>query len=272
MPAVDLERLARQIEAVVAVGTDPHAVARGCLDLLEFYRDRSRHSPVAQRAAARAAAFGAPRPVVRALAQALRQAVRDRPQEALALAASLWQHEARETRSLAIMLLSVVSGDEAAAWAEPRAAACDDFDLLDDLAASGLGRLRREHPQAFLQSAGRWLKADSARLRAMALLSLRAAAEAPNTEAVPAIFHLLPHGLTGHRGISRKALLRLLETLARRSPQETARLVLDHLRSGGVEGAALLQDLLPAFPPSQQARLRKALAELRAPGIMRRTL
>lgn len=271
MPAVDLERLARQIEGVLNARTDPHALARGCLDLLEFYRDRSRHSLVGPRAAARARGLGAPRPVVRALGQALRQAARDRPQETLALAAALWQRGARETRSLAIMLLPEVSGDEAAAWAEPRAAACDDFELLDELATSGLGRWRRERPPGFLQTAGRWLKADSVGLRALALLTLRAAADAPNTDAIPAIFHLLPDGLAGHRGISRKALLRLLETLARRSPQETARLMLDHLQSDGGDGAALIQDLLPAFPVSQRARLRNALAQPRAPGIMRRT-
>ncbi len=272
MPAVDLDRLARQVESLLAAGTDPQTLARGCLDLLEHYRNRSRRSAAAQQVAPRVSAFGAPRPLLRALGRALRDAMRDRPDEALMLAALLWHRESWETRSLAILLLADIAGDEAAAWAEPRAAECGDLDLLDDLAGRGLGRWRREHPEAFLAFAARWLTSDSASLRAMALLAMRAEADQSGSRSIPAILRLLPASLSVSRGIARTALLRLLHTLARCSPREAALLLRDNLASGSADAADLLRATLPAFPEPQRSRLRRALAEQRAAGIMPATL
>ncbi len=272
MPAVDLDRLARQIDALLTEAADTEALGRGSLDLLELYRSRSRRSPGAQRVAPRPGGLGAPRPVVRALAQALRRAMRGRPNEALVLAAWLWHRESWETRTLAIELLADVADDEAAAWAEPRAADCSDLDLLDALCSRGLCRWRQEHPQAFLRSAARWLSSESAPLRAMAYLALRAEAEDTGSESIPAILRLLPASLSGTRGLARAALVRLLHSLARHSPHETARLLHDWLDSGRVEAADLVRAVLPAFPAAQQTILREALAESRPAGIIQRTL
>lgn len=272
MTAVDLDRLARQIDALLAAAGDAYTLARGSLDLLELYRQRSRRTPAAQQVAPGPGSLGAPRPVLRALSQALRQRMRDRPDEALVLAALLWHRETWETRLLAIELLADVAGDEAAAWTEPRAANCGDIGLLDDLAARGLGRWRREQPESFLRTMASWLASDSISLRALAYLVLREEVDERGSECIPAILRLLRASLAGSRGIARTALLRLLQSLARLSPHETARLLHDHLDAGYATAFDLVRAVLPALPAGQQARLQEVLAEVRSAGIMPSTL
>ncbi|MEW6568585.1 MAG: DNA alkylation repair protein [Chloroflexota bacterium] len=269
MPAVDPWRLARQVEAVLASSREPASLTRACLDLFEFYADRARRAVGAVRAAAPTAGFGTPRPVVRALADALRGAFADRPDEALVYAASLWQPDAREPRSLAVALLSGVATEDVAAWAEPRAAATDDFTLLADMAAIGLEKWRSERRQAFMGQVSRWLQSESDRLRALALLSLAAEVEAPSFEDLPQIFRLLAAAPRSRRGPARRALIHLLQLLVRRTPQETARFLLDQLQADPAEGAALIHTLLPAFPARQQEILRQALADQGRLGIIR---
>ncbi len=260
MPAVDPARLAREIDAILEHFGDPGALRRLVLDVLDFYADRARRPGASIHADDAPWAFGVPRPVLRSMGRALRARSVQQPQVALAAAEALWGAGYRETQVLAASILASQAGPQAADWAQPRAEACQDRAALAELAGPGMEGWRRAEPQAFLARASVWLRSANPRLLAFGLLALTAAVEAPGFVDLPAVLRMLA-GVCGEtRGESRRGLVALVRVLARRSPAETARFVLDELEARTPGAERLLRGVLEAFPAPQRERLAQALS------------
>jgi hypothetical protein len=267
MPAVDPARLEREIETLMEAAAEPQALTRRVLDLLEFYAERARRTAGTE-AATPYKAFGVPRPVVRGLGAALRARLGDNPEAALAAASALWGAGYRETQFLAASILGVLQGREAAGWAAARAETCPDAVCLAELARSGLAGWRAAEPQTYLAQTSAWLRSGSERVRALGATGLTALVDDASFEDLPAVFRLLTDlPLAGH-GVFRRALEQTVDALARRSPPEAARFLLDALRLGTPGAASLARRSLPAFPARQRGLLEEALSEGRGAGII----
>jgi hypothetical protein len=114
-----------------------------------------------------------------------------------------------------------------------------------------------------------WIGSPSGRLRELGLDFLFALVEEGGSEDVREVLSLLAaHPMLG-RGQERRALARLLRALAERSPQETARHLIDGVKAGAAASAQIARQVLPLLAERQQRVLEEALARGRASGTMR---
>ncbi len=260
MPSVNPTRLAQQAQGLAELLATPQALQRAAVELFDFYADRTLRSGRRSGAHLSPRAFGAPNPVVRAAERSVAAGARERPECVWPAAQALWRVGYRETSLLAIALLASLAEDEVGQWAAEVAAGCRDPIVLEALADRGLSAWRRADPPRFLRAAGSWLRPKgSVALQAFALLALRAAVHDPEFEDLPGLIKLI-HGLAARvRGERLRALQELVRALARRSPPEAARFLLDELQKGGEPAARLAKRSLEAFPARYQQTIRRAL-------------
>lgn len=260
MSAVNPTRLAMEVEELGDLVTNPAALRRACLNLLDFYADRTHRSGSSTVKRNVSKAFHVPRPVVRALSiklQALTQANSD---IAWPAASALWEAGYREMRTLSIAILHGQTDPSVPQMAEAWASNCSDHTLLAELSATGLEGWRRVDPSKFLTQIAAWSNAKKSSLRMLALLSIHAAVEDPTFEDLPTVFQLC-EGLAGKvRGEERRALYAVVSALARRSPPEAARFLTDELAKGDVGVRRMIEDTLSAFPRRQRELLQRALS------------
>jgi len=270
MPAIDPERLKQQVDRLLNVVSDPVELQRGCIELLDFYADRTLKSIAIGEADETYRAFGAPKPLMRALSFGLRTRLQEQPTSSFPAAAALWEAGYRETRVLASAILGELNGEEVPGWAEIWALACDDQMALWELANQGLASCRKANPTIFLEKVEIWLNSTQKRLQSFAILALHSAVEDPSFEDLPSVFRLLD-GTTGKFGGALfHALNRLISTLARRSPPEAARFLMDELARGSGGAIRMVQNTLENFPARQRSLLEHALSVKNQAGIIRK--
>lgn len=263
MPAVDPARLAREIEQVFEARGEPSLLARRVADLLTLYAERARRA-----GGARGDRLNVPRPVMASVGEAIASSAGVRG-HALELAAALWSLPLQETRILAAEALASCPSREAADWAEARVGETIDVAVLERLAGRGLSGYRAREPQEAMGRAREWIGSPSGRLRELGLDYLFALVEEGGSEDVREVLSLLAaHPMLG-RGQERRALARLLRALAERSPQETARHLIDGVKAGAAASAQIARQVLPLLAERQQRVLEEALARGRASGTMR---
>lgn len=259
MPAIDPDRLTRQVANVAAAIGDPPELRRRTLDLLEFYADRTRRPGPSTQVDDVPPSFGAPRPVMRSLSATLVRAATGRAERALSAADGLWRADCREARLLAAALVGSVEGEDAAAWVERHAAAADDNVVLSEMAGRGLIGWRMSDPLDFVGHMARWLDSSKRSLQHLALLATTSAVEDPEFRQLPRLFSLLSGRSGSYRGEIRKAFTSAVRALARRSPPETTHFLLAELASGEAGAVRLARNILDALPPDNAGRLRQAL-------------
>jgi hypothetical protein len=120
--------------------------------------------------------------------------------------------------------------------------------------------LERSSGRAYVDQVERWLSTSRSVLHALGLRALLAGLEMPELEDLHLAFQALtrlPHPM---RGEARQALGDLLATLAKRSPAETTRFLLEGIdrEQPGIERQA--RSLLARLLPAQRERLSAALA------------
>lgn len=260
MPAIDPDRLTRQVSAVAAAIGDPTELRRRTLDLLEFYADRTRRPGASTEVDDVPPSFGAPRPVMRSLTASLVGAASGRPERALSAAEALWRADYRESRLLAAALVGSVSGDEAAEWVERHAATANDNVVLAEIAGRGLAGLCAADPLALVGHLPRWLDSSKRPVQHLALLAIASAADDPEFHQLPRLFPLLAGRSGSFRGEIRKAFTSAIRALAHRSPPETTHFMLAELASGEAGAIRLARNILDVLPEDSAARLRQAIS------------
>jgi len=255
MPAVELARLERQIEGLRRGFADSARLRREVLDLLEFYASRVRPG----RTAGRTAALGVPTAVLRAIETALRAEARADRHAAAMAGESLWSIPVVEARWLAIALLETQEASGLPPWVEAWAHTADDPALLERLASGPMRRLLADAPRLFWETISAYLASRQVAPATVALLSLREAASSLDDGDLPRFFEVLggaPPTLTGEAW---RAQVDALRAVARRSPAETARFLVDEISRARPGAARLARQTLEAFPPREREHLRRTL-------------
>lgn len=268
MPAINPERLKKQVDRLLDVVTDPVELQRGCIELLDFYADRTLKSIAVGEADETYRTFGSPKPLMRALSFGLRTRLEEQPTSSFPAAAALWEAGYRETRALASAILGDLDGEDVPGWAETWAFECDDQIDLKELADQGLVSWRKADPTAFLERIEIWLGSTQEKLQSFALLALQSAVEDPSFEDLPTVFGLLD-GTTGRfSGALFHNLNRLIDALARRSPLEAARFLMDELKHESRSTKRMVQNSIEKFPARQRDLLERALSAKNQTGII----
>ena len=269
MPAIDPEQLKKQVDSLLDIVSDPVELQRGCIELLDFYADRTLKSIAIGEADETYRAFGAPKPLMRALIFGLRARLEERPTLSFPAAAALWEAGYRETRVLASAILGDLNGEDVPSWAETWALECDDQIALRELANQGLASWRKTDPTAFFERVKIWLGSTEKKLQSFGLLVLQSAVEDPSFEDLPTVFRLLD-GTTGRFGGALFYVLnRLINALAMRSPPEAARFLMDELARGSRGTKRMVKNTLEKFPIPQRELLERALSAKNQAGIIR---
>ena len=259
MPAIDLTRLSREVERLQSVFASPVEVLRGTLDVLDFYAERARRPAVLPAAEDRGRSLDVPAPVLRAIGMGLHRQAAAQPEVRWPVAQAFWDAELRETRILACWILSGLGEGDVAAWVERRAADLDDQAVVTAVVERALLGWRLASGKAYIEQIERWLGSSRSALHALGLRALEAGLEIPELEDLHRAYQALarlPHPV---RGEARHALADLLATLAKRSPAETTRFLLEGIdrELPGIE--RLARSLLGNLPPVQRDRLSAAL-------------
>lgn len=268
MPAVDPQRLRREAAGAAEAADEPGRLRRAVLELLDFYADRTRRPAASGRASTAYRAFGAPRAVGTALGRALDERLGGRVAARLEAAAALWQADYRETRLLAAGLLEPMAEDEIVAWVEARAREAEDPQVLQALAGRALAGWRDAAAGEALPRFQTWCHSPEVGLRALGLHALAALVESPAFDDLPAVCRMLGAMAVPPPGEARRAYAELVTRLARRSPAETTRLLLDGLALRRAGMAAVVRGLLPGFPAGLRRELERALSSPSGPGII----
>lgn len=260
MPAVNPERLKKQVDDLLDLLEDPTAFLRQCLDLLDFYSDRTRRPNMSSTADTMDWDFNTPRPVMRVLINGIVSRAAKQPATLMPVATVLWNAGFRETRLLACTILGCQRRSDVGQWIEKWISDCVDSAAIDQLARLGVTGWREAYFKSYTAKMEKWLKGSLRRLRLFALIALQSAVEDVDFNDLPTIFRILSGASKSVRGESRQALYKLVRTLAKRSPPEATRFLLDELE-GEIPGSRrMIRSLLESFPARQRDLLERALS------------
>jgi hypothetical protein len=260
MTSIKPERLAKEVEEIQNLITDPPRLRSRIVNVLEFYSDRTRRSQTAIRSKGGGRKFGVPSPVMKALERALRQSIVEDPAYASEISEALWQVKYRESRLLAIALLDQNPLNLLLEKVENWSQETKDYEVLGKMAEILIDQWGREGYVDFSEGLSNWLESETLTHKLLAILAMHAAARDPGFEDIPQIFYLIRvHEVVGYSQLHR-GLNDLLRSLIQRSSSETARFLFDVFELNQFNGRRLVKELLPDFPSDDQRRLRQVLS------------
>lgn len=261
MPAIDPERLSREIEKLQSSINNPPVLRQGILELMEYYADRIRRPSEAIRNPGLGKSFDIPKPVLRELRSALMGWVSEEWGWAEAIGEQLWQAPYRETRLMAIDMLKAPCSGDLLQRLETWSLETDDPILLNEIAQSAVDWWRAHDFQAFPERLSAWLQSGKLPLQMLALSVLKLAMETADYQDLPLVFQLLREAPPAPRAALRRALLGLLQALIQASVSETTRFLLDEHFTGGMIDRETIRQLLNALPPPERSLVKRALSK-----------
>jgi hypothetical protein len=215
MPAIDPNRLARQVEDLIAMPDEPLQIARVVRDLVEEYS-----------AQARSSVPSVPRPVIRSLRGALQQHA-----QPMAIGEALWKDSLPDTQLLAAGMLERIEDPEVASTVKRWASQNVPIEIVRELGARSLTGWRLAHPADFMDQVTSWLNEQRGRARVLALYALREIVSDPDFEDLPSVLSLIEGRFDGARGEMREALVALITALEKVAPEETVNFLDDEKAS-----------------------------------------
>jgi hypothetical protein len=271
MPAIQSARLKIHSAELAQQASDPDEFCRAFYEFLDLYADRTY----------RPGLFGTPPPLIHSIrvAQAVMRAVlqelipfavseRD---PALELTDALWAEPCLEFRLLAAYLIGQISPESPdlilnriLAWVEPNT----EERLIDVLIVSGLERVREERPEIYIQQVEIWLRSKKNFEQMSGLKAISPLLTGTEFEDFPLIFRLLAPLIRSSPTSLRPEILAVIETLATRTPQETAYFLENLVKAEGENSIVpwYVRHSLVYFPNDLQIYLRKALRAKRELG------
>ncbi len=260
MPAVNPEDLSQRIESVLMLLGEPRRFARACYELLEFYADRTKRRTTALGQVETARVLRVSRPVLRTLCNEIQHFAHEEEADWLEAAELMWNTGVREGRFVAACLLNKAAQENAPIYAEAWAETCEDVVALERLAADGLSVWREQDPDIFLQVLTRWIDDHHLQVRHLALLLIEnASRDSTFDKYLPETFRIL-HGISVKvRGGSVQSLYRLVRQLAKRSPAETAKFLLDEIKAGHPGVKRLIRNTMESLPDNYREAINRAL-------------
>lgn len=265
MPAVQLSQLSKQIELLLLKWEQPDLFLSQLKDMLEYYSDRL-YQPAEQTPIQPGLSiYRVPAIVLRQMELAFTLKAAKEPEAALSIAEALWKHGFAETYELSAAILGILPSSyhlynmkRIGLWA------------AEDLPASHLGKMIdlatrqiRIHSLADWQAQlATWLQSNHKDQQNVGLLGLLSLARDQKYQNLPYIFRNLLPLVENPPEYLVTDILDILETLAHRSPMETAFFIRQCVHSSTSAATyRLLRRALPALPPSNREALSPLLRD-----------
>lgn len=263
MTAVNPTRLRHQIQELMSYYDSPvrfHQELRGLFSLYANYALRFGDSATLRPLIAM---YHLPHPVFRQLNLDLKPLIEEDPESALALADELWQDTYYEIKRTAIFLIGSLRVDDpqpilqrVKQWLTP------DLDqvLKSDLLSIGTRAVQDAFPKAWEAFVLSLLSQTEPKQISLGIQALAAGSHRQNFTNLPAVFRLASPFIRDPHNAYTRDLERLIETLAERSPNETAYFLRQTLSiSTSPATPRLIKNCLSSFPEDIQADLKTAL-------------
>jgi hypothetical protein len=260
VPAIDLGRLSREVEHLESLFDSPAELTRSALDVLGFYAERARRPSAALVAEKQGRSLTVAAPVLRTMGMGLQKQAAAHPESGWPAADALWDADLREMRILACWVVSGFGDTRVAEWVERRVAGLDDPPVMMAVVDRAFLNWRRLSGKAYVDQIGRWLASSRSVLHALGLRALEAGLEMPELEDMHRAFEALADLPRPVRGDARSAFADLLKTLAKRSPAETTRFLLEEIEADHPGIERLARSLLNSLPLPQRERLTTVLS------------
>ncbi len=263
MPAAELSRLRMQINGLIDRFSDPAGFRLALRDLLEMYANHAYRPGQAVHPQPLLPSYRVPPLITHQLELELGKTCLEQPAQALEVVEALWHDPYLEPRLMAAVLLGAIPASQGEAviqklrdWAVP----AENFRMLDALFRHATTSLRRETPQLLFGLYEEWINSPQTATQSQGIRALIPIIEDEAFENLPPVFRLLSPLVQRSPAALQTDLHAALETLARRTPIETAYFLRQALSmSPGPSVARLIRRCLPLFDPYQQASLRAAL-------------
>jgi len=264
MPAIRPAILKQQSALLAGEFEQPDIYLRSLHHLLDQYANRAYRPGKTGKPKPLLETYDVPVPVLRQLLLDLEPYARRDPEAALILSGVLWNDTYVETRLLAAGLLGKIPSEpeqilsQLNGFLETAANERVIFTLLDQ----GLAWLRKTHPDRIIVQANEWLDSSDDFDRMLGLQILRPLIADPGFENLPVIFNLLaPLSCVAPTRLH-PDLIDVVESLARRSPRETAFFLRESLGMNSCATTAwLIRQVLPVFPTEVGVGLRESLRQ-----------
>jgi hypothetical protein len=268
MPAAELSRLRNQINGLINRFADPASFRLALRDLMEMYANHAYRAGKAVQAQPLLPSYRVPPLITHQLELELSKTCLEQPAQALEVVEVLWRDPFLEPRLLAAALLGAIPASQGEAvvqklraWAVP----AENFRMLDALFRHATTTLRREAPQLLFGLYDEWINSPQVATRSLGVRALIPIIEDEGFENLPPVFRLLSPLVQSSPSALQTDLHAALETLARRTPIETAYFLRQALSMApGPNLARLVRRSMPFFDPPQQESLRAALASASA--------
>lgn len=265
MPAIQLSRVRQQINELSWLFTQPEAFRRGLHGLFAFYADQVYRPGQTTPSKALMPAYRVPPLLIQQLELALHPLCQQNPKAALNLADELWMDTHFELRLVAAYLLGQLPLNLAEEvtirlkrWCTPT----QPLPLLNAVLVKSTYRLRAEAPHVLYDLAADWLSSPSGSSQMLGLKLLQPLIQDPAFENLPEIFNRLKTPLVNLPPRYQAEAVEIIQTLARRSPMETAYFLRQILAQETTKDLLrMVRKTLPAFPSEQQEKLQLLLKE-----------
>jgi hypothetical protein len=259
MPAIQPEQLQRQIDDLLDLAHEPISFIRGCMNLLDYYADRTKRPRGSATKVEIARILRVPRPVMKTLCLQIQQSERGEPAQWLVIGRGLWDKAIREARQVAACTLLKSPEDKIPTEVGDWVIRCEDDEALRDLALVGIKHWRRQDLDRFYRTTGAWLLDSRMRLRHLGILALHGRSQDQDFQELPRMLRQM-EGLSSRvYGSSQRSLNALVRDLAQISPPEVAKYLIDEVQANTAGSRRLTQAVMPIFPERLQQELRQVL-------------
>jgi hypothetical protein len=263
MPAVQLSRLAQQIDVLVWQFTRPADFLLRLRDLFELYANRVHKAGQAVPPTTMAPSFHIPPIIMRQLEVELRQPCEQHPAAAFALVEALWAESMLEYRVLATIILGLIPLNPPELVLErirAYTARKTDTHVIEALLNHSGRSLRRERPDLWIGLIESWASVPSHASQTIALRAIKITTKDEKFDNIPPLFRIFSEILQIGPSALQAEMQTTLMALLKYSPKETVYLLRQVLLlTTSPTTQRLVRLSLSHVPPEYQNSLRKAL-------------
>jgi hypothetical protein len=229
-------------------------------NLLDFYADRTKRPGAVVEPPPLFDAYLPPKQVLRQIEQELFPFVSTDAEAFLKLIQALWEEPILEFRLLAITLLGQLPSnilDEHINLSNDWVQGGLEDRLSNALITQGLINIRQKDHQVYLSLVEGWITSPDGATQQIGFQALIPIIEDDSFDNLPVIFRIMTPFMRVAPPIVRPDILRVLTTLARRSPHETAFILRKNLNApDNPDTTWLVRKLISEFPLDLQESLR----------------
>ncbi len=268
MPAINPARLKTQTADLIEKLDSHKAFIAALHDLFGFYADRTKRPGRGDKSFSTLRAYNVPKHVLRQVSASLLPALTQKNAPAFELADLLWDQNWVECQILALEILG---------WREPE----DIHDTLSKITrwativqrdtrlvetmSKALLQIWQRHPDVVEMQIQGWMARWNQGQNKIGLKVLPYFIQYPAFSNLPIIFSMISPMLKEEKSKTDRSFRAVLTALAKRSPQETAYFLRQHVLITNLPNSEIfIRQNLDVFPAYEQAELRKFLRNRRA--------